>query len=220
MLCMATNVDDAESSGRLPKTSPFKVLGLDIDCDEEDVKAAFRNKVKEFHPDVYKGTEDADTITKRLIQAYELLIKRMNQGPSKRSSNDPFDDPECKAEDLFVNEMSCIGRGCPYSCVERAPQVFKIATDTDRARAVGQGLPGDYSVHLAVGQCPRNCIYYVTPLQREILERVLERSFEGIDYYSEVALLEDLIARASYANGRYTPSKRKSKASTKWVDWY
>jgi hypothetical protein len=26
-------------------------------------------------------------------------------------STDPFDDPECEAEDVFVNELNCIGQG-------------------------------------------------------------------------------------------------------------
>jgi hypothetical protein len=29
-------------------------------------------QIKEFHPDVYKGTEDADAITQRIIRAYEV----------------------------------------------------------------------------------------------------------------------------------------------------
>jgi hypothetical protein len=33
----------------------------------------------------------------------------------------------------------------------------------------------DDLVQLAVGQCPRKCIYYVTPCQHTILEDVLAR---------------------------------------------
>lgn len=33
----------------------------------------------------------------------------------------------------------------------------------------------DYNVQLAVGQCPRKCIYYVTPCQCTILEEILAR---------------------------------------------
>lgn len=37
------------------------------------------------------------------------------------------------------------------------------------------GHGDDYQVQLSVGQCPRSCIYYVTPSQRVILEDLLER---------------------------------------------
>lgn len=33
----------------------------------------------------------------------------------------------------------------------------------------------DYQVQLAVGQCPRSCIHYVTPAQKIILEELLDR---------------------------------------------
>jgi hypothetical protein len=61
-------------------------------------------------------------------------------------STDPFDDPECEAEDVFVNELNCIGQGCPYSCVARAPDVFSFAANTGCARAVSQG---EISFHVA-----------------------------------------------------------------------
>lgn len=202
------------------KASPFQILGLPEDCTEEDIKTAFRVKVKEYHPDVYRGQEDAVLITQRLIEAYELLSKRVGQDTSKRKSGDPFEVPECEAQEVFVYELNCIGRGCPYSCVERAPGVFRFAPDTGCARAVAQGRPDDYGVQLAVGQCPQNCIYYVTPLQRETLERVFERALEGTVHSDETALLESLLARAKFENGRYTPLKREAKTSTKWVDWY
>lgn len=214
------NVRCLSSSADAAPPSPFQILGLSPDCTQDDIKAAFRIKVKEYHPDVYRGQEDAVAITQKLIEAYEVLLKRVGQGTSVRRSMDPFDNPECEAQDVFVYELDCIGRGCPYACVDRAPDVFRFSAETECARAVAQGEPDDYAVQLAVGQCPRNCIYYVTPLQRETLERVLERALEGTFYSTEMALLESLLARAKFENGRYTPSKREAKTSTEWVDWY
>eukprot|EP00250_Pteridium_aquilinum_P011180 c19887_g1_i1 orf=53-856(+) len=216
--CLSSSGDGPHH--RHHSTNPFQVLGLSPDCNPEDIKAAFRLKVKEYHPDVYKGQEDAVAITQRLIEAYEVLSKRVGKSTSVRRSLDPFDDPECEAHEVFVYELECLGRGCPYACVERAPAVFRFAAETGCARAVAQGQPDDYQVQLAVGQCPRNCIYYVTPLQRETLERVLERALEGTFYSNETRLLESLLARAKFENGRYNPSKRKAKSSTEWVDWY
>lgn len=42
----------------------------------------------------------------------------------------------------------------------------------------------DDLVQLAVGQCPRKCIYYVTPCQRTILEDVLARYISIVKNYS------------------------------------
>lgn len=207
----------------LARANPLEVLGLqDEDYTEDEIKAAFRAKVKEFHPDVYKGPGNASSIVQRVIKAYEILIKRISQGEYiQRSNSDPFEEPDCEALDIFVNEFLCIGKGCPYSCVKRAPHVFSYAPDTRCARAVTQGQGEDYQVQLAVGQCPENCIFYVTPSQRVILEELLARALESNDYLNEASMLESLIARANFENNRYQGRpKRNTKQSTKWVDWY
>jgi hypothetical protein len=41
-------------------------------------------------------------------------------------------------------------------------------------------------------------------------------------YSTEALMLEALVARAKYENGRYQPpkQKRKPKGSNEWVDWF
>jgi ferredoxin len=119
--------------------------------------------------------------------------------------DDPFASPEAPASAVFVNELRCVGRRCSSSCVAKAPRVFAFADDTGAARAVAQGtgtepprsrsLPfsaparhtgpshahthaggeGEYAMRLAVGQCPTECIHYVTPRQCAILDALLLR---------------------------------------------
>lgn len=207
----------------LARANPLEVLGLQNEyCTEDEIKEAFRAKVKEFHPDVYKGPGNANSIVQRVIKAYEYLVTRFSQGEYiQRSSSDPFEEPDCEALDIFVNELLCIGKGCQYSCVTRAPNVFSYALNTRCARAIAQGQGEDYQVQLAVGQCPRNCIYYVTPPQRIILEELLTSVLESNDYLTEASMLESLITRANFENNRYQGRpKRNAKESTKWVDWY
>ena len=59
--------------------------------------------------------------------------------PPSRGSDpgaDPFRQPEAPANDVFVNELACVGRGCSSCCVGKAPAVFAWAEDTGAARAV------------------------------------------------------------------------------------
>nr|POE50071.1 hypothetical protein CFP56_68479 [Quercus suber] len=46
----------------------------------------------------------------------------------ERECLDRFEKLECEAFDIFVNEVLCVGKGCPYSCVERAPHAFSFAS--------------------------------------------------------------------------------------------
>ncbi|KAJ6384499.1 hypothetical protein OIU78_027742 [Salix suchowensis] len=164
----------AEEDSPLSTSSAYTVLGIEPGCSSAAIKAAFRAKVKQFHPDLNKDGKVSDLMIRRIIQAYEMLSNLSRSEIIERECLDPFEDPECEAFDIFVNEVLCVGKGCPYSCVQRAPHAFTYASSTGTARATSQGHGEDYQVQLAVGQCPRSCIHYVTPSQRVILEEFLD----------------------------------------------
>ncbi|XP_059652440.1 chaperone protein dnaJ C76, chloroplastic [Cornus florida] len=215
------NCRDTTGDSPLSTSSAYDLLGINPNCSPSELKSAFRTKVKQFHPDVRKDGEESDTMIRRVIQAYQMLSNYSRSEIIERECLDPFDEPECEAFDLFVNEVLCVGRGCPYSCVKRAPHAFTFASSTGTARATSQGHGEDYQVQLAVGQCPRNCIHYVTPSQRVILEELLD-SILNVPYASlaEADLLYSLITKAKFENNRYQKPKQRPKASTKHVDWF
>ncbi|XP_038988743.1 uncharacterized protein LOC103714688 isoform X2 [Phoenix dactylifera] len=192
-----------------PSATPYQILGVDsTSCSPAQLKAAFRARVKEFHPDVCKDMKDADAIIRRVIQAYEILSVNQQVETTERVCMDPFEEPECVAYDLFVNEIRCVGKGCPYSCVKRAPHAFSFTGHGD-----------DYLVESAVGQCPRRCIHYVTPSQRVILEDMLRSILSAPHDLAEADFLDSLIIKANFENNRYQQPKRNPKASSKYVDW-
>ncbi|AQK85736.1 Chaperone DnaJ-domain superfamily protein [Zea mays] len=59
-----------------PRATPFQILGLDAAAgySAAELKAAFRARVKEFHPDVCKDPENADLIMRRVIEAYQVTL--------------------------------------------------------------------------------------------------------------------------------------------------
>lgn len=62
--------------------SPYDVLGVELDVDEDGIKAAYRRMVKQYHPDVYDGSVElgeGETPEARFIKiqaAYELLVDK------------------------------------------------------------------------------------------------------------------------------------------------
>ncbi|KAB1202264.1 Chaperone protein DnaJ [Morella rubra] len=204
----------------LSSTSAYAVLGVEPGCSAGELKAAFRTKVKQFHPDVNRNGPDSDTMMRQVIQAYEMLSDYQRYEIIERECLDPFEKPECEAFDLFVNEVLCVGKGCPYSCVKRAPHAFTYAS-TGTARASLQGHGEDYQVQLAVGQCPRSCIHYVTPSQRIIIEELLDSILsKPYDTSAEAELLYSLLVKAKFENNRYQRPKKQPKTSSKHVDWF
>ncbi|KAL7120098.1 hypothetical protein ACP275_02G102400 [Erythranthe tilingii] len=204
---------NSDSDEALTPSSAYAVLGLDPQqCSYAQLKSAFRTKVKQLHPDVARGGDNnSDFMIRRVIQAYQILSNYTKSEIIERECMDPFDEPECEAADVFVNQVLCIGKGCPYSCVNMAPHAFKLSSLTGTAQATCQGHGEDYKVQLAVGQCPRNCIHYVTPSQRIILEELLQ-SIIGMPYdtSAEAELLYSLIVKAKYENNRYQRPKKNS----------
>ncbi|XP_055816732.1 uncharacterized protein LOC129886178 isoform X2 [Solanum dulcamara] len=189
--CYGQNYGDEEP---LSASLAYDVLGVAPNCSADDLKSAFRNKM-------------LSNFTKSEIIERECL--------------DPFDQPECEAFDLFVNETVCIGKGCPFSCVKKAPHAFTFSSLTGTARATSQGHGEDYQVQLAAGQCPRSCIHYVTPSQRIVLEELLGSIMNTpYDTSAEADLLYSLIVKARFENNRYQKPKKQPKASTKHVDWF
>ncbi|CAN6342124.1 unnamed protein product [Urochloa humidicola] len=155
---------------------------------------------------------------RRVIEAYQMLSGNQEM-TVERNNVDPFDEPECEARDIFVNELLCIGTGCPYSCVKRAPHVFSFSDEIGTARAISQGNGEDGLVQLAVEQCPRKCIHYVTPCQRTILEDVLASVLMAPYDLAEAAVLDSLLTKAKFENNRYTKPKRGANSSSDCVDW-
>lgn len=216
------NCRERKIQGESPRggESPYEVLGVDPSSSLADIKAAFRAKVKEFHPDVCKDARYSDVMIRLVIQASKVLLKQHHPENSERECLDPFEEPECEAFDIFVNQVLCIGKGCPYSCVGRAPHAFSFDSLNGTARAISQGHGEDYQVQLAVGQCPRSCIHYVTPAQRIILEELLESVLIPPYNSAEAALLDSLIVKAKFENNRFQKPKKQPKVSTEYVDWF
>ena len=198
------------------------MLGVPVGASAAEIKAAFRDKLKKTHPDV-NASADAAEATQRLVRAFELLS---SEAPAdlREPSGDPFAEPEGEASDLFVNELRCQGRACTSCCADKAPQVFQFAADTGAARAVADWRRSgvrDYDMRVAVGQCPTECIHWVTPRQRAVLDAELLSAREGRASLDEVGeRCAELLARARFENGRERGPKRTPKASTQYVDWY
>jgi DnaJ family protein C protein 3 len=54
----------------------YKILGVNQDASERDIKSAHRNKSREFHPDKYQGDLDPDKVMDKMAEineAYEVL---------------------------------------------------------------------------------------------------------------------------------------------------
>ncbi len=69
---------------------PYEVLGVSRDATDEQVKAAYRDKARKFHPDNFTdnpaAAEMATEKMKEINEAYDTIIKRRKSGGSSKKS--------------------------------------------------------------------------------------------------------------------------------------
>lgn len=68
--------------------NPYKVLGIESSASDEEVKSAYRNLAKKYHPDNYTNSPLADLAEekmKEINEAYSIIMKR-RQGKKSDSS--------------------------------------------------------------------------------------------------------------------------------------
>ena len=93
-----------------PANDYYVLLGVDSDADSATVQRAYRQKAKEYHPDLNPG-EDAKEKFQRLNEAYNVLndaeLRSQYDGLrwrfttySRRSSANPYDETSSREETL------------------------------------------------------------------------------------------------------------------------
>ena len=63
----------------------YKILGVDKNIPQKDVRAAYRKRAKQFHPDLHPNDPKAKAKFQALNEAYEVL-----SDPDKRAKYDQF----------------------------------------------------------------------------------------------------------------------------------
>ena len=69
--------------------NPYKVLGVDPSASDEDIKKAYHNLVRKYHPDRYAGSDMADLAEakmKEINQAYQQ-IRDMRENAKKENTS-------------------------------------------------------------------------------------------------------------------------------------
>jgi molecular chaperone DnaJ len=68
----------------------YEILGVKKDASEEELKKAYRNLAKKFHPDKNKGNKDAENKFKEISEAYAVLSDKEKREQYDRLGREAF----------------------------------------------------------------------------------------------------------------------------------
>nr|POE50063.1 hypothetical protein CFP56_68474 [Quercus suber] len=120
----------------------------------------------------------------------------------ERECLDPFKKLECEAFDIFVNEVLCVGKGCPYSCVKWAPYAFSLAS-TGSAKGFFTSF--------------KTSVDMIRIILEELLDSILSTPYSSL---AEAEMLYSLMVKAKFENNRCLKPKKQPKTSTQHVGWF
>ena len=72
---------------------PYRVLGVTPGASEDEIKKAYRNLAKKYHPDVNNGSAEAEAKMKEVNEAYSQVMKMKREGSSGGYSQGSYSNP-------------------------------------------------------------------------------------------------------------------------------
>ena len=80
---------------------PYKVLGLDSDASADDIKKAYRQMARRYHPDLHPDDPNIHEKMNEINEAYDMLTNPSKYGfkPVQKPMQEPEEDEEDEQED-------------------------------------------------------------------------------------------------------------------------
>ena len=84
--------------------NPYKVLGVTRESNHQEIRSAYLNLARKFHPDVSPGQEVIKTKEnfKKINEAYHILkSKQLSPSSPSPSTSSPQDSPDYEVTDML-----------------------------------------------------------------------------------------------------------------------
>jgi curved DNA-binding protein CbpA len=125
----------------------YEILGLDSKATSEDIKKAYRELAKKYHPDINRSST-SEELFKLISEAYEIL-----SDGTKRTQYDLYrkfelDDVHAEAAPAADGGAYVPGGGMPDINVRQPPKAAEKVSTADRAQLLAMSLvvPGYYQM--------------------------------------------------------------------------
>jgi molecular chaperone DnaJ len=114
--------------------NPYEVLGIKEGADKEEIKAAYKQQVKKYHPDKHQDNPLYDLAEEKLQEinaAYDYLMKKYDSGGFDRGYNRSSGSSEAGSYYGASKEFAEVRRAIDRGDLSRAQQILQSSQNHD-----------------------------------------------------------------------------------------
>lgn len=130
----------------MDKVHYYRLLGLNVGADVQQIKSAYRHLARRYHPDINPGNQESQTKFIELTEAYKLLLNFVSdeRQSSPRSSSNHHKTYSSDHNDAADYDQKL--KQDTYQSLKKLLQESRLARAVAVAEALAQRLPQDPEV--------------------------------------------------------------------------
>lgn len=131
----------------MDKAYCYRLLGLDVGADVEQIKTAYRHLARRYHPDFNPGNQESQSRFIEITEAYKLLLNFVTDERKKAPRNSSPNSKKKKTSNINTTlEYEQKLKQDTYEILKKLLQESKLARAVAVVEALAKRLPQDVEV--------------------------------------------------------------------------